>query len=117
MRKNKHSTENRKDAPLLNTRLRQAVDVFGNTNEPERWSSFEDFKLSVNSYYKVASIFFDGDAGVTFKYAGALLAFHKALDEFCSYSEKNNIENLKLILESPQFHEVRKKARDFLAVV
>lgn len=109
--------KNKKAPPLLNKRLKQVIEVFGNTDDTDRWSCFEDFKLSVNRYYDVASLFFDGDAGVTFKHAGALLAFHKALDEFCSYSETNNVENLKLILASPQFHEVEQKARDFLAVV
>lgn len=106
-----------KDAEMLNERFRRIIKVFGEDTAKKRsWICFEDFRKSVNKYYDIAGIWFDGEGYLTLKYAKALLAFHEALNEFCKFSEDNNIEDLQVIRESPHFHKVEQRARDFLAI-
>lgn len=102
---------------MLNDRFRRAIEVFGDDKAKKRsWISFEDFRKSVNEYYEVANVWFDGEGYLTLKYAKALLAFNEALNEFCVFSEDNDIEDLQAIQESPHFHKVEQKARDFLKI-
>lgn len=117
MKKNNRTTK-AKDVAMLNDHFRRAIEVFGNGKTRKRsWRCFEDFKRSINQYYDTAEVFFDGEGYLTLKYVKALLNFHEALNEFCKFSEENDIEDLQVIQESHHFHKVEQKAQDFLKLV
>ncbi len=116
MKKNSR-TSKVKDAAMLNDRFRRAIEVFGDDKAKRRsWRCFEDFRKSVNDYYDVAKVWFDGEGYLTLKYAKALLAFNEAINGFCTFSENNDIEDIQAIQASPHFHNVEQKAQDFFAV-
>lgn len=116
MKKNSR-TRKVKDTEMINDRFRHAIAIFGdNEAKKKSWKCFEDFRRSVNEYYDVANAWFDGEGYLALKYAKVLLAFHEALNEFCTFSEDNDIEDLQTIQESPHFHKVERKARDFLKI-
>jgi hypothetical protein len=102
---------------MLTDRFQHAIEIFGDKKISKTWKCFEDFRRSVNKYYDTANILFDGEGYLTLKYVKALLAFHEALDGLCAFSEKNDLEDLQAIQESPHFHKVQQKAQDFLAAV
>jgi hypothetical protein len=62
-------------------------------------------------------VLLNGEGYLTLKYVKALLAFHEALNEFCTFSLQNDIEDLRVIRETPQFLKVEQKAQEFLELI